>query len=129
MTTLPNGLTVKTEVGKVAWPTCSNTMSGASPRISLTFFENSRETLKRAFSSSGVSLPVRIMPLNSLRSIQPSMPICSSSSPFSGEETTPTAFAPVSLQSWVANTPRPPAAPQMRTRSPACMLQRVISIR
>ena len=28
-------------------------MSGASPRISLTFFENSRETLKRAFSSSG----------------------------------------------------------------------------
>ena len=31
--------------------------------------ENSRETLKRAFSSSGVSSPVRIIPLNSLRSM------------------------------------------------------------
>ena len=37
----------------MAWPTCSKTMSGASPRISLTFLANSRETLKRAFSSSG----------------------------------------------------------------------------
>ena len=28
ITTLPNGLTVSTEVGNVAWPTCSKTMSG-----------------------------------------------------------------------------------------------------
>ena len=35
MTTLPNGLTTNTEVGNVALPTCSKTMSGASPRISL----------------------------------------------------------------------------------------------
>ena len=69
MTTLPNGLTVNTEVGNVAWPTCSNTMSGASPRISLTRLANSRETPKRAFSSSGLSLPVRIIPENSARSM------------------------------------------------------------
>ncbi len=69
ITTLPNGLTVNTEVGKVALPTCSKTMSGASPRISFTRLENARETLKRAFSSSGVSPPFRIMPLNSLRSM------------------------------------------------------------
>ena len=56
MTTLPNGLTVNTEVGNVALPTCSKTMSGASPRISLTRLANSRETPKRAFSSSAVSL-------------------------------------------------------------------------
>ena len=84
MTTLPNGLTVNTEVGNVALPTCSKTMSGASPRISLTRLENARETLKRSFSSSGVSLPVRIMPLNSLRSMKPLAPSCSTSSPFSG---------------------------------------------
>ena len=69
MTTLPNGLTVKTEVGNVAWPTCSKTMSGGSPRISLTRLAKSRVTLKRAFSSSGVSPPRRIIPANSLRSM------------------------------------------------------------
>jgi hypothetical protein len=69
MTTLPNVLTVNTDVGNVAWPTCSKTTSGAPPRISRTRLENARETLKRSFSSSGVSLPVRIMPLNSLRSM------------------------------------------------------------
>jgi hypothetical protein len=58
MTTLPNGLTVSTEVGK-----------GSSPRISLTAFEKRRDSLKRAFSSSGDSPPLRIMPLNSLRSM------------------------------------------------------------
>ncbi len=69
ITTLPNGLTTNTEVGKVAWPTCSNTMSGESPRISLTRLPKARETLKRSFSSSALSLPVRIMPLNSARSM------------------------------------------------------------
>ena len=69
ITTLPNGFTTKTEVGKVAWPTCSKTMSGASPRIPLTFLANSRETLNRAFSSSGDSPPLRIIPANSLRSM------------------------------------------------------------
>ena len=43
ITTLPNGFTTNTEVGNVAWPTCSNTMSGASPRISLTRFANARD--------------------------------------------------------------------------------------
>jgi hypothetical protein len=62
MTTFPNGLTTKTEVGNVARPTCSKTMSGGSPRISLTRLEKSRATAKRAFSSSGVSSPRRIMP-------------------------------------------------------------------
>ncbi len=38
ITTFPKGLTVNTDVGKVAWPTCSKTMSGASPRICLTRF-------------------------------------------------------------------------------------------
>ena len=94
MTTLPNGLTMNTEVGKVALPTCSKTMSGASPRISLTRLANSRETAKRAFSSSGVSPPRRIMPANSLRSMKPLAPSCSTSSPFSAEETTPTHSAP-----------------------------------
>ncbi len=69
ITTLPNGLTTNTDVGNVAWPTCSNTMSGESPRISLTRLPNARETLKRSFSSSADSLPVRIMPLNSARSM------------------------------------------------------------
>ncbi len=69
MTTLPNGFTVKTEVGNVAWPTCSKTMSGESPSSSLTRLANARVTPKRAFSSSGVSLPVRIIPANSLRSM------------------------------------------------------------
>ena len=53
MTTLPNGLTTKTEVGKVAWPTCSKTMSGASPRISLTRLAKPREALKRSLSAAG----------------------------------------------------------------------------
>ncbi len=39
MTTLPNGLTTKTEVGKVALPTCSKTTSGASPRTVLDALE------------------------------------------------------------------------------------------
>ncbi len=69
MTTLPNVLTVNTEVGKVALPTCSKTMSGASPRTSLTRLANARETAKRAFSSSGVSPPLRIIPANSARSM------------------------------------------------------------
>ena len=70
ITTLPNGLTVNTEVGKVALPTCSKTMSGASPRISLTRLAKPRATLKRsASSSSGVSPPLRIIPANSLRSM------------------------------------------------------------
>ena len=84
MTTLPNGLTTKTEVGNVALPTCSKTMSGASPRISLTRLPKSRETAKRAFSSSGVSPPRRIMPANSLRSMKPWAPSCSTSAPFCG---------------------------------------------
>ena len=67
MTTLPNGLTVNTDVGNVALPTCSKTMSGAVPRISRTAFENRRDSWKRAFSSSGVSPPLRIIPANSLR--------------------------------------------------------------
>ena len=62
ITTLPNGLTVNTDVGNVAWPTCSNTMLGASPRISLTALANRRDSLKRAFSSSGDSPPLRIIP-------------------------------------------------------------------
>ena len=53
MTTLPNGLTTKTEVGKVARPTCSKTMSGASPRISLTRLAKAREALKRSLSAAG----------------------------------------------------------------------------
>ena len=129
ITTLPNGFTVKTDVGKVAWPTCSNTMSGASPRISLTAFENRRDSLKRAFSSSGVSPPLRIIPLNSLRLIQPVAPSCSTSSPFSSEETTATHSAPAIAHSCTANTPRPPAAPQISTLSPACRLHWSISIR
>ena len=47
----------------------------------------------------------------------------------SEEETTPTACAPAMAQICVANTPSPPAAPQISTRSPAWMLQRVISMR
>ena len=71
MTTLPNGLTVNTEVGKVARPTCSKAMSGASPRISLTRLAKARETLKRSFSASLSARfsAVRIIPLNSLRSM------------------------------------------------------------
>src|SRR4029077_2406726 len=65
MTTLPNDLTVNTDVGKVALPTCSKTMSGASPSTSLTRLANARETPKRAFSSSALSPPLRIMPSNS----------------------------------------------------------------
>src|SRR3954469_22124595 len=129
MTTLPNVLTVSTDVGNVAWPTCSNTTSGASPSTSATALPKRRDSLKRAFSSSGDSPPLRIIPLYSLRSIQPSAPSRSTSSPFSAEETTPTDVAPAALQSCVANTPRPPAAPQIRTRSPAWMLHCVISMR
>jgi hypothetical protein len=62
-------LTVYTDVGNVALPTCSKTMSGASPRISRTRLENARDSLKRAFSSSAVSPPLRIIPLNSERSM------------------------------------------------------------
>ena len=68
MTILPNGLTASTEVGNVAWPTCSKTMSGWPPSSSATCLQKRRDSLKRAFSSSGVSPPRRIMPLNSLRS-------------------------------------------------------------
>ena len=55
-------------------------------------------------------------------------PSCLTSRPFSSLETTPTASAPVSAHSWVANTPRPPAAPQISTRCPAWRWQRSISI-
>ena len=104
-------------------------MFGSSPRISRTAPPKRRISLKRAFSSSGDSPPFRIIPAYSLRSIQPVMPSCSSSAPFSADETTPHARAPVSRQSCVANTPRPPAEPQISTRSPDCMSQRSISIR
>ena len=129
MTTFPNGWTVSTEVGKVAWPTCSNTMSGGSPRMSLTTLEKRRDSLKRAFSSSGDSPPLRIIPANSLRLMKSTAPSCLTSSPFSSEFTTPTAWAPVIAHSCVANTPRPPAAPQMSTRCPACISHRSMSIR
>ena len=46
MTTLPNGLTQKTLVGNVALPTCSKTMSGLSPRISLTRLSKSPHHLE-----------------------------------------------------------------------------------
>ena len=129
ITTLPNGLTVNTDVGNVAAPTCSKTMSGLSPRISRTRLSNARDTPKRSFSSSGVSPPLRIMPANSLRLLKPFAPSCLTSSPFSSEDTTPTESAPVSLASCVANTPRPPAAPQISTLCPACISTWSISIR
>ena len=129
MTTLPNGLTVNTDVGKVAWPTCSKTMSGASPRMPFTCLANARETLKRSFSSSADSPPRRIMPAYSLRSMKSTAPRRFTSSPFSADETTPTALAPEAAQSWVANTPRPPAAPQMRTLCPAWSLHWSMSMR
>ena len=60
---------------------------------------------------------------------QPVAPSRSTSSPFSAEETTPTDCAPVILQSCVANTPRPPAAPQINTLCPAWRSHCVISMR
>ena len=71
MTTLPKGLTTKTEVGKVAWPTCSKTMSGASPKISLTRLAKAREALKRSLSLAGSARfsGVLIISPNSLRSM------------------------------------------------------------
>src|SRR3954449_9749934 len=111
MTIFPNGLTVKTDVGNVALPTCSKTTSGASPSTRRTALAKSRVTANRAFSSSGVSPPRRIIPAKSVRSMNPRAPSCSTSAPFSGEETTPTHSAPAAAQSCVANTPRPPAAP------------------
>src|SRR3954465_3959355 len=81
MTILPNGLTVKTDVGNVALPTCSKTTSGASPRTRRTALAKSRVTAKRAFSSSGVSPPRRIMPAKSLRSMNPRAPSCSTRAP------------------------------------------------
>ena len=95
----------------------------------MTAFANRRDSPKRAFSSSGVSSPVRIMPLNSLRSIQPVAPSCSTSAPFSAEDTTPTHSAPAIAHSCTANTPRPPAAPQISTLSPPWRLHWSISIR
>ena len=113
----------------MALPTCSKTMSGGPPSSASTALPKRRDSLKRAFSSSGVSPPLRIIPLNSLRSMNAQAPSCSHSSPLSAEETTPTASAPASLQSCVANTPSPPAAPQISTRWPACSLAWSISIR
>ena len=52
MTTLPNGLTHRTEVGNVALPTCSKTMSGGPPSCFSTALQKRRDSLKRAFSSS-----------------------------------------------------------------------------
>ena len=56
-------------MGNVALPTCSNTMSGSPPSFSATALQKRRDSLKRAFSSSAVSSPWRIMPANSLRSM------------------------------------------------------------
>ncbi len=53
MTTLPNGLTHSTEVGNVALPTCSKTMSGGPPSFSSTALQKRRDSLKRAFSCVG----------------------------------------------------------------------------
>ena len=69
ITTVPNGLTTSTEVGNVARPTCSKTMSGSPPSFSFTSLQKRRDSLKRAFSSSGVSSPRRIIPAYSLRSM------------------------------------------------------------
>ncbi len=69
MTTLPNGLTHSTDVGNVALPTCSKTMSGGPPSFSSTAAQKRLDSLKRAFSSAPSSPPRRIMPLNSLRSM------------------------------------------------------------
>ena len=41
----------------MAWPTCSKTMSGWPPSSSATCLQKRRDSLKRAFSSSGVSPP------------------------------------------------------------------------
>ena len=90
---------------------------------------NARETAKRAFSASGLSPPLFIIPANSLRSMKPFAPSCSTSLPFSGEDTTPTHSAPAPLQSWVAKTPSPPAAPQISTLWPDCRRARSISMR
>ncbi len=120
---------MKTLVGNVALPTCSKTMSGLSPRICLTRLSKSRITLTRAFSSSGVSPPRRIIPANSLRLMNPFAPSFSTSAPFSSLDTTPTQSAPASAQSCVANTPSPPAAPQIRTLWPDCSSHWSMSIR
>ena len=90
---------------------------------------NRRDSLARAASSSGVSPPRRIIPANSLRSITSQAPSARHSSPFAAEETTPTQSAPASRQSWIANTPSPPAAPQISTRSPDWIFAWSISIR
>ena len=69
ITTWPNGFTQNTEVGNVALPTCSKTMSGRSPSFSDSVREKRFISFTRAFSSSGVSEPVRIIPAKSLRSM------------------------------------------------------------
>ena len=68
MTTLPNGLTTNTEVGNVAMPDVLEDDVGLVAEDLLHApCRSARDSPKRAFSSSGVSPPLRIMPANSLR--------------------------------------------------------------
>src|SRR5437660_506670 len=49
--------------------------------------------------------------------------------PLEAQRAPPPGPCPAAAHSWVANTPRPPAAPQISTFCPACSLQRVSSMR
>ena len=56
--------------------------------------------------------------LKSLRFSTALAPIDRTNSALDSSDTTPMALAPETAQSWVANTPRPPDAPQTSTLSP-----------
>ena len=82
----------------MGWRPCVKTSCDWN-RTALTRLRNSRETAKRAFSSSGVSPPRRIMPVNSLRSMTSHAPSSRHRSAFSSDETTPIASAAARRQS------------------------------
>jgi hypothetical protein len=117
------------EVGKVALPTCSKTTSGASPRISLTRLAKSRETRKRAFSSSGVSPPAAHH-AGELVAVDEALgaELLDERALLRGGDDAH-ALGAARRHSCVAKTPRPPAAPQMSTRWPACSAARSMSMR
>ncbi len=97
-------------------PTCSKTMSGASPRISLTRLANSRETLKRAVSSSArlAALAHHPRELAAVDVVDGAEALDQLALLGRGDDAR-RSWRPAAAQSCVANTPRPPAAPQIRT--------------
>src|SRR5690606_27909405 len=114
---MPPRFTTRQETGKVCSPGCSNTKSTSTPLpvISQIALPKRRASLVQTSYSGLPTWGIGPQQLKSLRLTIPRAPSDSTKSRLDGSEMTPIALAPETAQSWTANEPSPPEAPQTST--------------